>query len=144
MKLTAANVARVFRSCFFSDEGPGAIPHEARAATAVIARGIRVSIGFDPAKLAQARDSIHDLLDQTPEVFANGYTFIGFVADRDGNQWTDFHQTAEELLLLGLAIGRIEYCCSRDLWCTLPGGVPYFAVRPRPISDVMLEFSFKL
>lgn len=34
----------------------------------------------------------------------------------------------EELMMLGMAIGRIRYCCDRALWEVLPGKMPYIFI----------------
>ena len=35
----------------------------------------------------------------------------------------------QELLLLGLAIEKIEYLLPREMWSILPGGMPYIKIR---------------
>ena len=56
-------------------------------------------------------------------------SFLDACMDKHGNQWTDFHQTMEQLVQLGIAIGEVEYCLPRDLWSALPGGVPFLVVK---------------
>ena len=46
----------------------------------------------------------------------------------DGTQWTDLHRTMEQLFLLGLASGLVTELMPRELWGSLPGGMPYYAV----------------
>lgn len=35
----------------------------------------------------------------------------------------------QELMILGLGIGKVVYCLPREVWSVLPGGVPYFMVK---------------
>jgi hypothetical protein len=49
----------------------------------------------------------------------------------------------DELVCLGLAIGKVEFQMTRDMWSILPGGVPYFSVKdvsevPTPTTDCPL------
>jgi hypothetical protein len=48
--------------------------------------------------------------------------------DKEDHQWTDFHQTMDELVCLGTAIGKLEYLMPREMWNVLPGGMPYIVV----------------
>lgn len=34
----------------------------------------------------------------------------------------------EQLVQLGIALGKVKYCLPREAWKNLPGGVPYFMV----------------
>ena len=45
--------------------------------------------------------------------------------DKDGNQWTGFHQRMEQLLMLGIGLGLMEIQVPRNLWEAFPGGMPY-------------------
>jgi hypothetical protein len=36
----------------------------------------------------------------------------------------------DELVCLGLAIGRIAFLMPREMWEMLPGGMPYIVVKP--------------
>jgi hypothetical protein len=41
------------------------------------------------------------------------------------------HQRVEQLVQLGIAVGKIRYLLPRDMWDALPGGMPYFVVVDR-------------
>jgi hypothetical protein len=58
-----------------------------------------------------------------------GSSFLNAVIDNAGHQWADAHSTIDELLCLGLAIGKIEYNAPRQLWRAFPAGMPYFFVK---------------
>jgi hypothetical protein len=56
--------------------------------------------------------------------------------DRRGYQWGE-HASMESLICLGIAAGFVRYCLPRDLWTSLPGGLPYFVVlAPKPSESV--------
>ena len=78
-------------------------------------------------------DKINELLNQLPKEFhaqtGGGWSFLNACTNRDGEQWTGLHSTMEKLVILGIAIGRVEYVIPRDMWSLLPGSVPYFVVK---------------
>jgi hypothetical protein len=43
-------------------------------------------------------------------------------------QWTGLHMVVNQLLTMGMALGLASMVLPRDLWVTLPGGMPYFVV----------------
>jgi hypothetical protein len=55
-------------------------------------------------------------------------SFLNACVDKHGNHWGE-HPSVEQLLVLGVAIGKIEYCLPREYWRALPGGVPYFMIK---------------
>lgn len=59
----------------------------------------------------------------------DGWSFLNLVLDREGRQWTSQHLMAEKLLLLGLAVGRMEFVLPRDQWKYLAGGLPYIVIK---------------
>lgn len=130
-KLTHAAVDRVFRSCFFDEGALDGLDDEQKHERAVMVEGIMHTIGFDPAKLQRARPEVEDLLDELDPRFADGWTFLNLCVDRHGEHWTDLHQTMEQLMLLGIAIGRVSYYTPRKYWPTLYGEMPYITVTPR-------------
>jgi hypothetical protein len=51
--------------------------------------------------------------------------------DKDGNQWTGLHLVMEQLFMLGLATDQANWCMpDREIWKSLPGGMPYVVVDP--------------
>jgi hypothetical protein len=126
MKLTSENVTAIFLKCLYETT-----PED--TSEAVIAEGIVITVGFNPVKLKEHEKDICELLSQLPDAFhqskGGGYTFLHMCQDKDGEQWTDLHQVQEQLLLLGLAIKKVNYCLPRDVWAALPGGVPYLTVK---------------
>ena len=123
--LTAERVSTTFFDCLFK-EGEDANRH-------IAAEGIVRTVGFHPDRIEEHRQDIHDMLAELPDEFKSsgggGYSFLNACLDRHGNQWTGMHQTQEQLLQLGIAIGEVEYCMPRSMWSVLPGGMPYFIVK---------------
>lgn len=124
-KLSAANVHDTMIKCLFG-------PTE-KTDGAVIVQGIYLKIGLDPVRLEKHRADISEMLSQLPAMFmensGGGWSFVNAVVNNQGEQWADAHSTVEELLVLGLAIGKIAYNAPRALWTSLPGGMPYFYVK---------------
>jgi hypothetical protein len=126
MKLTAENVEKVLVECLFADI------KEAEENKPVIAEGIMRKMGFHPGRLEANRENITSMLSELPDAFqkkgGGGMSFLNMCNTKDGNQWADLHQTMENLVLLGVAIGKVSYPMPRDIWPDLPGGVPYIVV----------------
>lgn len=126
LKNMAQEVEETFIKCLFSDEE---LIDGKPIVEPVIVYGIKMNVGFSPNNLDKYKDKINSFLDVTHETFRQGWTFLNLCLDKKENLWTGNHSTMEKLLLLGLAIGRIEYCCKRDLWEVLPGGMPYIIIK---------------
>lgn len=110
-------VNELFRECLFKEE------EKIKDPTTI--RGIQMYVGFNPERLNNNKDIINNLIDELPEDFDKGQSFLDMCVNKEGNQWTGSHKTMEELLILGLAIDSLEYCSDRNTWSLLPGGMPY-------------------
>jgi len=123
--LIPEHVQAVFMACLFKD-GEDTSDH-------IIADGIVQTVGFHPGRIEEHRQEIHNMLAELPDEFrasnGGGSSFLNACMNKHGNQWTGVHQTQEQLVQLGIAIGEVEYCLPRDMWKILPGGMPYIAVR---------------
>lgn len=119
MRLTSENVEAIFRDCLTDDRS-------------FIVHGVVLGASFDRAKVEAHEEEIMQMLMQLPTQFHRpggcGWTFLNMCIDRDGNQWTDFHQMQDKLVCLGRAIGALEFVLQRDLWKVLPGGMPYIVI----------------
>ncbi len=122
--LSAERVEEIFRDCLFRD-GEDTSNH-------VVAEGITRNVGFHPDRLNGHKAEIEQMLDELPDGFkrsgGGGWSFLNACEDKHGNQWTGLHQTMEQLFQLGIAIGKAEYQLPRDMWSTLPGGMPYLII----------------
>lgn len=124
MELTAINVNAIFTECLFRNDSKIKKPLEVE--------GIRMNVGFHRGKLQKCKKNIVDLCSQVSDMFrrsvGGGGSFLNFCVDKDEQLWTGEHQTCEKLLMLGLAVGIIEFLAPRELWSIFPGGMPYMVV----------------
>ena len=124
MKLNSETVREIFLDCLFKE-------NENRY-NAIMAAGITFSVGFNPIRLNKHKEDIVQLLDNLKDEFkqdlGGGYSFLEACFDKHGNHWGE-HRNVEELFLLGIAIDKVEYLLPRELWMTLPGGVPYLVIK---------------
>ncbi len=122
-KLTADRVFKVFQDCLFKD-GEDFTNH-------VKAEGITFNVGFHPERLWNNMIEISEMLDEIHQDFhSEGQSFLNFCMHKDGGIWTGLQTTMQELLLLGIGIGRIEYTFPRRSWVMLPGIMPYLTIKP--------------
>lgn len=56
-------------------------------------------------------------------------SFLQLCMDKNNYQWADLHATMEALMVMGIAIGKLEYCSDKETWKMLPGGMPYIRVK---------------
>ena len=123
MELTAENVNKVLTDCLYK-EGEDTTNH-------VAVKGVRLNIGFNPERLEKHKQDIELMLGQLPDEFkketGGGYTFLNACVTVNKNQWGE-HENVDELLVLGLAIKKVEFLMPREDWKKLPGGMPYFVV----------------
>jgi hypothetical protein len=130
----ASKVREMMIACLFGDDEP----HEAH----VEAEGIIHNFRFHPGRIAEHSALIREQLDDLPREFheppvgGGGWSFLNACMDRRGYQWGE-HASMESLICLGIAAGFVRYCLPRDLWTSLPGGLPYFVVlAPKPSESV--------
>lgn len=125
-QLTHDAVMELARACFFKEGEP--------QDDAIEVEGIVRTYGFRPGRIAESADVIGALLAELPNEFqksgGGGWSFLNACTDRHGHQWTDLHQTMEMLFCLGIAAGKAKWLLPRDIWESLPGGMPYVAVWP--------------
>lgn len=118
MRLTHQNVESVFKDCL--------------ADTDEYVKGVCIKVAFNREKIVEHEKDIMQMLMQLPKQFHKpggcGWSFLNMCIDKDGNQWTDYHQTQDKLVCLGRAIGAVEFLMPRDLWKVFPGGMPYIVI----------------
>lgn len=128
MKLNAKNVETIFLNSMFNDNEivDGNIPENT-----VKVEGITMNIGFDPNKIELYRTDVKTMLSELPEPFfketGGGWSFLNGIETKDGNQWAE-HRNLEQLVILGIGLGYVNFLMPRDMWCVFPGGMPYFQV----------------
>lgn len=98
---------------------------------AVIVQGVMNKFGLHPGRLKEKREEIRELLAEVPDDFmrtgGGGMSFLNLCMDRHGNHWGE-HVNYEDLIVLGMGVGMVNYCVPRDMWSSLPGGMPYVTV----------------
>lgn len=124
MELTSENVKAVFKDCLFRNKKEVEFPN--------MVEGIRTTVGLHPGRLEKHELDIVALCNQLPDNFkksvGGGWSFLNLCMNNQGNQWTGDHADMEQLMILGLAIGKIELLASRSMWIVFPGGMPYLVV----------------
>jgi hypothetical protein len=123
MELEASVVTDIFSKCLFR-EGED-------VSNVVLVDGITVNVGFHPDRLNQNRTQIIELLNELPKQFkkngGGGWSFLQAFQDKDGRHWGG-HKNMQELILLGIAIGKVEFLLPREMWSKLPGRMPYIVI----------------
>lgn len=120
--LNADRVEEIFRKCLFASS------NETVKEDLVIIEGIVSKAGFNSKALAEYEPKIIEMLEELPENFKKGWSFLQACDDKHGEQWTGFHQRMDELFMLGMAVKHVVCLAPRELWEALPGGMPYYQV----------------
>jgi hypothetical protein len=123
--INSEKVIKLFENCLFKEEE---IINGKPIVDPICAEGVMSKIGFHPERIKEATNEIVEMLNCLPEEFKSGYTFLNFCQTKDGKQWTGLHQVCDQLVTMGIAIGKITYCLPREMWSILPGGVPYIQI----------------
>lgn len=119
MNKKATRVKAAMFDCMYQDD-PQTAP-----ADAVMVDGITMKFGFDPKRVEANRTLIGNLIDEiVPEAFYEGMSFLNLCEAKDGEHWGE-HQNMQELYVIAAAIGRARFLLPKDLWGSLPGGMPY-------------------
>lgn len=124
LQLTVENVSRIMKECLYKEDEPITSP--------TVVHGVVRTFGFNPAKLQLHKKEISEMLDYLPETFhestGGGWSFLNACMTKDGKQWGE-QPNVEELMVLGMAINKVNLLMPHDLWHLLPGGMPYFSVK---------------
>jgi len=127
--LSAQEVGDTFKVCLFrKEEVANGMPkpeHEA-----IFVEGVTMKFGLHKERVNKRKDKIIGFLKELPEEFSKGggWSFLNLCNDKDGQQWTGLHKVMQELVCLGIAIGKMKYTMPKDTWAALPGGMPYVTV----------------
>ena len=124
--IDSERLRQIIEACLFEQAEIDAVAPNKPAHVKV--EGLTRIVAFHPGRLAEHRAEIERYLALLPDAFHDGWTFLNMCTDRHGVQWTDFHTAMEDLVVLGMAIGKVSYCAPRSTWSVLPGGVPYVKV----------------
>ncbi|MCK5009904.1 MAG: hypothetical protein KAS98_05420 [Deltaproteobacteria bacterium] len=124
-------VEEVLRSCLYKEkeiEGADNVP-----ADAVIVEGINSKFGFHPGRLEKQRTKVTEWLKALPHQFrkgvgGDGWSFLNACKQENGVQWAGLHENMEQLFCLGMGLRLVECQTPREMWSSLPGGMPYYVI----------------
>ncbi|QIN95282.1 hypothetical protein DLP3_119 [Stenotrophomonas phage vB_SmaS_DLP_3] len=123
MELTAENVKTVLLDSLFK-EGED-------TSTAKVGEGAMLHMGFHPERLESHREDVRSMLAMLPNEFmrngGGGWSLLQMPFRADGVHWGE-HLNCDELTVLGNALGLCLFTLPREVWGTLPGGVPYVTI----------------
>ena len=120
----AQKVEETFRQCLYYENEN----NEENKTHMIKVYGIIGRFGLDPIKIENYKPEIQAFINELPDEFGDGWSFLNMCMDRNGEQWGE-HTHCEMLMVLGVAAGLLEYCLPRRLWPILPGGMPYIQIK---------------
>jgi hypothetical protein len=105
---------------------------------AVIAEGVMNNFAFHGGRLEGHREEIKGMLEEMPLSFfpadkggSGGHSFLALCETREGQIWGQ-HRDVDQLIVLGVALDMVKYLAPRDMWKSLPGGLPYALINLDP------------
>ena len=134
-------IQKVFKDCLFRKEE---VEDDGKTVKnpgdKIDVAGIVAKYGLHKGRVESHRKEIVEWLNQLPDEFhqygGGGMSFLNACYDKEDNQWTGLHERMEMLFVLGIAIKRAEWNMPRELWPSLPGGMPYVVVLAQPIGEM--------
>lgn len=130
MELTRENVHNTIRDCLYTEEEIKATNGKAPEGT-IMVEGIMNRFGMHPERLESHREDVKSMLSQLPDEFmrskGDGWSFLNAAVRKDGTQWGE-QPDMEILFCLGMGLNLVKYTLPREMWDTLPGGMPYYTV----------------
>lgn len=125
INVTASNMSELttnaFMDCLFK-EGEDTTNH-------VKVEGLTSMFGLHPQRLEEKRELVTALLAELPAEFKKGWSFLNLCTTKNGEQWTGMHDVCEQLAVMAIGLGLMEYCLPREMWAILPGGMPYLTIK---------------
>lgn len=93
----------------------------------IVIDGITAIFNFSMKRITEMRQLILSFIKELPLNFEEGASYHMMHTSKWEEElpWTDKDLDCEALLVLGLAIGAMKFSHSRELWPTLPDGVPW-------------------
>ena len=91
--------------------------------------GLTSMFGLHPQRLEEKRELVTALLTELPSEFNECWVFLNLCITRNGELWTGSHRVCEQLVVMAIGLGLMEYCMPREIWKILPGGVPYLMIK---------------
>ncbi len=127
--IDANKVDEVFRDCLFrNDEIKDGKP----ILEPKVVDGVLNKVGFHPERILTYKEQIIGWLNELSDDFkvgkGGGMSFLNACNTKDDEQWTGMHQRMDQLFCLGMGIDKVQYQMPREMWSSLPGGMPYLAI----------------
>ena len=123
-QITASNmstlVSEAFMKCLFKD-GEDHTEH-------VRVEGLTRVYGLHPKRLEEQREFVTSALAELSEKFKEGYSFLCMCVNKNDEHWGE-HKNCEELVVMAIGLGLMEYTMPRQFWVALPGSVPYLTIK---------------
>jgi hypothetical protein len=121
--INSDEVHKTFMDCLFKDGEP--------TDKHVAVDGLTIKVGLHPERLESKREFVQNCIIELPEDFTTGggQSFLNLCQDKHGEQWTSFHRVMEEFVIMSIGLKLADYCLPKDMWGSLPGGVPYVSFK---------------
>lgn len=116
----AEKVEESFRRCLFEENED--------TSNYVEVCGISCNYGLHPQRLEGERENIKAILEELPEEFKKGYTFLALCYDKEKRLWTGDQRICEQLVVMAIGLKLMSYCLPYEMWSALPGGMPYVII----------------
>jgi len=119
----------IFKRCLFRESEIGK-DGKPKGIKPIRVEGIMSDFGFHPDRVKKHQEKIVEFLKEMPEEFSKegGWSFLNLCNTKDGKQWTGLHEKMQQLVCLGIAIGKVSYNLPKKTWPGLPGGMPYVKI----------------
>jgi hypothetical protein len=118
-QLNPATVREIFLDC----RSLGSDKAKSLGVPSILTSSVRY---FDKQKVKEHQEAIASMLSQLPLEFksAAGGSFSRTNLDNHEDTWSPAESSQEQLVQLGIAIGKIKIAEPREVWSKLPGGRP--------------------
>ncbi len=125
INVTAVNMSeltqKAFMDCFFR-EGED-------TSNKVEIKCIMNLFVFHPERLEEKRELLTALLNELPDEFKEGWSFLMFCKTKRGELWTGEHRVCEQLIAMAIGLDLVSFTFPRETWRVLPGAVPYITIK---------------
>jgi hypothetical protein len=123
--LTEIAVHTIFMSCLFKNVELD-LALQPITKNFIEVEGVVIKTKFCSERIEKFRDQIITFLKELHPMFFSktGWSFLNMAYDKNTMPWTDYHRSCDELVCLGIAIGKVKFEVPRQFWSVFPGGVP--------------------
>jgi len=94
-----------------------------------LVQGFVHTYGIDVAKLERDRDLVRSWITELPAEFleevGGGWSALNLCQTNTGEAWTGAQMTTESLFVLAAGLGLAKHLLPKEMWGSLPGGMPY-------------------